>query len=254
MSSFVFYKFKSQKEPSRISFDGIGISVWDLKKDIIMENKMGKGADFDFAIYNADTEEGSFHFHFPPLISICAMAMGSYKLAETCGQETRCACLIDSVRAVAYRSMNAVRSSNSKLTLSLSIAEYTDDHTVVPRSTSVLAQRLPPKKAGKGNAQFYMAAALGSISATSGPPGSQGGASGSGWRDKGSMSKRFDGRDDRSTTTMRSFVQVSSLKPWVSFFRSFNNLSLAFSLISRLSHPRLCIVICYSSEINCIDE
>lgn len=59
MSSFVFYKFKSQKEPSRIPFDGTGISVWDLKKEIIMENKMGKGADFDFAIYNADTEEGS---------------------------------------------------------------------------------------------------------------------------------------------------------------------------------------------------
>lgn len=24
-----------------------------------MENKMGKGIDFDFAIYNADTEEGT---------------------------------------------------------------------------------------------------------------------------------------------------------------------------------------------------
>lgn len=56
--SFVFYRFKSQKEPSRISFDGTGISVWDLKKEIIQENKMGKGTDFDFAIYNADTEEG----------------------------------------------------------------------------------------------------------------------------------------------------------------------------------------------------
>lgn len=60
MSSFVFYRFKSQKEPSRISFDGTGISVWDLKKEIIMENKMGKGGDFDFAIYNEDTEEGAF--------------------------------------------------------------------------------------------------------------------------------------------------------------------------------------------------
>lgn len=59
MSSHVFYRFKSQKEPSRISFDGTGISVWDLKKEIIMENKMGKGGDFDFAIYNEDTEEGT---------------------------------------------------------------------------------------------------------------------------------------------------------------------------------------------------
>lgn len=69
MSSFVFYKFKSQKEPSRILFDGTGISVWDLKKEIIMENKMGKGADFDFAIYNADTEEGAFHGSPSPPLS-----------------------------------------------------------------------------------------------------------------------------------------------------------------------------------------
>lgn len=61
--SFVFYRFRSQKEPSRISFDGTGISVWDLKKEIIMENKMGKGIDFDFAIYNADTEEGAWFAH-----------------------------------------------------------------------------------------------------------------------------------------------------------------------------------------------
>ena len=57
-SSFVFYKFKSQREPSRIAFDGTSITVFDLKKEIIAENKMGKGADFDFAIYHADTEEG----------------------------------------------------------------------------------------------------------------------------------------------------------------------------------------------------
>ena len=63
-SSFVFYKFKSQREPSRIAFDGTAISVFDLKKEIIAENRMGKGADFDFAIYHADTEEGAFSRFF----------------------------------------------------------------------------------------------------------------------------------------------------------------------------------------------
>lgn len=63
---FVFYRFRSQKEPSRVSFDGTGISVWDLKKEIIMENKMGKGIDFDFAIYNADTEEGTLALYCLP--------------------------------------------------------------------------------------------------------------------------------------------------------------------------------------------
>lgn len=56
--SIVFYRFKAQKDPSTIHFEGTGISVWDLKKDILAENKLGKGADFDFAIYNADTNDG----------------------------------------------------------------------------------------------------------------------------------------------------------------------------------------------------
>lgn len=62
MSSVVFYRFKSQKDPSTIQFEGTGISVWDLKKDILAENKLGKGADFDFAIYNADTNEGELRW------------------------------------------------------------------------------------------------------------------------------------------------------------------------------------------------
>lgn len=61
MSSVVFYKFKSQKEPSRIAFDGTGISVWELKKEIILESKLGKGTDFDFSIYN-ENDEGELHF------------------------------------------------------------------------------------------------------------------------------------------------------------------------------------------------
>lgn len=56
-SASVYYKFKSQREPSRITFDGTGISVWDLKREIILQNKMGKGLDFDLGIYSADTED-----------------------------------------------------------------------------------------------------------------------------------------------------------------------------------------------------
>lgn len=56
MASFVFYKFKSALEMSKISFDGVAISVFDLKKEIIHQNKMGKPSDFDFRIYNTDTD------------------------------------------------------------------------------------------------------------------------------------------------------------------------------------------------------
>lgn len=58
MTSSVFFKFKSQKEPSRVEFDGTGISVFELKRDIIIKSGLGDGTDFDLAIYNEDSNEG----------------------------------------------------------------------------------------------------------------------------------------------------------------------------------------------------
>ena len=58
-ASAVYYRFRSQREPQRLTFDGTGISVWELKREIILQNKMGKGTDFDLAVYNADTDEGT---------------------------------------------------------------------------------------------------------------------------------------------------------------------------------------------------
>ncbi|GAA5847298.1 hypothetical protein JCM3766R1_003941 [Sporobolomyces carnicolor] len=161
-SSFVFYRFKSQREPSRIAFDGTNISVWDLKKEIIAENKMGKGADFDFAIFNADTEE-----------------------------------------------------------------EYTNDYALVPRSTSVLARRMPPSKPGRGNAQQYMASSSandpsgggpGSLQAGRGaqpdPKGGVAGGAGQGYS-KDMFSKRFDGRQETVAGPKQgsSSVQIPAAAP-----------------------------------------
>ena len=58
MTSSVFFKFKSQKEPSRVSFDGTGISVFELKREIINKSRLGDGTDFELAIYNEGTKEG----------------------------------------------------------------------------------------------------------------------------------------------------------------------------------------------------
>ncbi|KAI9707525.1 MAG: hypothetical protein M1836_000486 [Candelina mexicana] len=91
MSSSVFFKFKSQKDPSRVTFDGTGISVFELKREIININRLGDGTDFDLAIYNEDSNE-----------------------------------------------------------------EYDDDTTIIPRSTSITARRLPPAKAGRGNGARYV--------------------------------------------------------------------------------------------------
>jgi len=91
MTSSVFYKFKSQKEPSRVEFDGTGISVFELKRDIIIKSGLGDGTDFDLAIFNEDGKE-----------------------------------------------------------------EYDDDTAIIPRSTTVIARRLPAIKKGAGKAHRYM--------------------------------------------------------------------------------------------------
>lgn len=60
MSSSVYFKFKSQKEPTRVEFDGTGISVFELKRDIIIKSGLGDGTDFDLAIYTEDGKEGKY--------------------------------------------------------------------------------------------------------------------------------------------------------------------------------------------------
>ncbi|KAG8168835.1 hypothetical protein KVR01_001584 [Diaporthe batatas] len=92
MASSVFVKFMSQKEPRRIEFDGTGISVFELKRDIIIKNGLDRsGTDFDLALLNEDGSE-----------------------------------------------------------------EYDDDTTVIPRSTTVLARRLPAMRPGAGRAARYV--------------------------------------------------------------------------------------------------
>jgi protein MPE1 len=54
MSSTVFYKFKNSKEPERIVFDGTGISVFELKREIIQASGLGDGSDFDLHLYPED--------------------------------------------------------------------------------------------------------------------------------------------------------------------------------------------------------
>jgi len=103
MASSVFYKFKSQRDESRVTFDGTGISVFDLKKEVILANNL-KANDFDLHIYDPNTA-----------------------------------------------------------------LEYTNDSQIIPRSTSVIAKRLPAARPGKGKAAIYIAGAL---PASSGDQGS----------------------------------------------------------------------------------
>lgn len=55
--STVFYKFASQNSESRVTFDGTHISVFDLKKEIMLHNKMGSGKDFELGVFDGATGE-----------------------------------------------------------------------------------------------------------------------------------------------------------------------------------------------------
>ena len=61
MASSVFYRFRSQKDESRVTFDGTGISVFDLKKEIILANNLTKANDFDLVVLDSSME-GSYSF------------------------------------------------------------------------------------------------------------------------------------------------------------------------------------------------
>ncbi|SAM05561.1 hypothetical protein [Absidia glauca] len=57
--SVIYYKFKAAKDSDYdvFTFDGQGATVFDVKREIIRAKKLGKGTDFDLAIYNAQTDE-----------------------------------------------------------------------------------------------------------------------------------------------------------------------------------------------------
>uniref|UniRef100_W8BWN2 E3 ubiquitin-protein ligase RBBP6 n=2 Tax=Ceratitis capitata TaxID=7213 RepID=W8BWN2_CERCA len=53
----VHYKFKSALDFDTVTFDGLNISVGDLKKAIVHQKRLGKVTDFDLQITNAQTKE-----------------------------------------------------------------------------------------------------------------------------------------------------------------------------------------------------
>ena len=59
----IHYKFKSSKDYDTLMFDGLHISLADLKKSIMQNKKLVKtgSLDFDLQIVNAQTREGKLY-------------------------------------------------------------------------------------------------------------------------------------------------------------------------------------------------
>ena len=53
----VYYKFRSTKDFDTVKFDGLHISVGELKKNIVQQKRISKDADYELQIINAQTKE-----------------------------------------------------------------------------------------------------------------------------------------------------------------------------------------------------
>ena len=71
----VHYKFKSTLDYDTVSFDGLHISVADLKKAIFHQKRIGKNTDFDLQITNAQTKEGKLKCAKFLLLNACSKRM-----------------------------------------------------------------------------------------------------------------------------------------------------------------------------------
>lgn len=112
MESSVFFKFKSNKEPTRVEFDGTGISVFELKREIILKSALGDGTDFDLIIAaDEGMKEGEYH-------------------------------------------SSGISSDYAHIANTGPV--YDDDTTIIPRSTTVIARRMPAKVQGRGGAARYV--------------------------------------------------------------------------------------------------
>lgn len=72
--SYIHFKFVYNKNYDKITFDGVSLSLSQLKKLIIEKNR-SKQVDFDLEITNADTNEGSIDF----FISFFCFSLFYYK-------------------------------------------------------------------------------------------------------------------------------------------------------------------------------
>lgn len=56
--SLVHYKFQSTNEHDNVKFDGLAISLAELREEILLKTKLVQSPDFSLQITNAQTQEG----------------------------------------------------------------------------------------------------------------------------------------------------------------------------------------------------
>ena len=58
--SVIYYKFKSENKGFQtVAFDGVGLAVNELKRHIVLQNKLALGPDHALSIVDSQTGEGT---------------------------------------------------------------------------------------------------------------------------------------------------------------------------------------------------
>jgi E3 ubiquitin-protein ligase RBBP6 len=60
--SYIHFKSLAKINYDKITFDGVSLTLAQLKKNVVEKSKFIKTNDFDLEITNADTGEGKFFF------------------------------------------------------------------------------------------------------------------------------------------------------------------------------------------------
>jgi protein MPE1 len=58
--SQVFYRWGAGRDESRVKFDGTHISVFDFKRQVMLDNNLGNGKDFDLVVM--ENGEGALNY------------------------------------------------------------------------------------------------------------------------------------------------------------------------------------------------
>lgn len=118
----VHYKFKSALDYDTVNFDGLHISVKDLKNAIIQAKRIGKSTDFDLQVTNAQTKESKYL-----LFLVCLY--------------------------VYFDSITIVSLFTVYLTFkNLFVSVYEDEEALIPKNTSLLIARIPLAAQSKSKA------------------------------------------------------------------------------------------------------
>ena len=132
--SCIRFRFKSDLEFGQIRFDGLQISVSDLREKIMLQKKLGTSNEFTLEIMDAQTKKGmcnsknaitSHSFILPRVSSVCII---------------ECSCLLVEL---------LFQCGLFVFSFLLTCAVFTDDTEMVPRNTSVVVKRVPKPQQSK---------------------------------------------------------------------------------------------------------